>query len=104
MYLPIELVRLIISYARPIRPYLHELKYYFIYHKDAQIMVTYEEEEIFTIDNDFEYECIITETTSYKYNVPIYQKGFLQQLKHLPYYELFHNGIYWDSYYDSLLI
>ena len=80
MYLPLEIVRLIISYARPIRPYIHELKYYFIYNKTPQIKYTYEYDETFTIDNEFEYECIITQSISYKYNLPVYQKGYRRLL------------------------
>tara|TARA_R110000744_G_scaffold274792_1_gene387824 strand:+ start:238 stop:501 length:264 start_codon:yes stop_codon:yes gene_type:complete len=83
MYLPIELVRLIISYARPIRPYIHELKYYFIYHKTAQIKFSYDEVETFNLNNEFEYECIITETISYKYNLPVYEKGYIDEIKNL---------------------
>ena len=29
--MPPEIIRLIMSFARPLRPYIHELKYYFVY-------------------------------------------------------------------------
>jgi hypothetical protein len=104
MYLPLELVRIIISYARPLRPYIHELKYFFIYHKDPQITIEYSQVEYhLEEDDEYDYESIITEYTIFVYKCPVYNKGYLHQLNQLTYYQLNHNSEYWDNYYDSLL-
>ena len=71
-YLPVEIQRLIISFARPLRPYIHELKYHFIYHKDE-----YEPQPTF-VDSDDEEEDFNRKSLS---RVPIYNKGFIKQIK-----------------------
>ena len=87
--MPPEIIRLIMSFARPLRPYIHELKYYFVY-KNCTMMdyIVYNQpqpykfetgdtsSEEYSSDEDSSHEEVILPKIK-----PVYEKGFLGQIK-----------------------
>ena len=82
--MPPEIIRLIMSFARPLRPYIHELKYYFVY-KNCTMFDEEErpqpyfetgDSEDYSSDEDFSHEEVILPKIK-----PVYAKGFLGEIK-----------------------
>ena len=85
--MPPEIIRLIMSFAQPLRPYIHELKYYFIYKNctlfepDVYIEPCFLDSDEDSSDEDSSNEDSSDEEVILPKIKPVYEKGFLGQIK-----------------------